>query len=58
MLKKLNLGKLTPTTLSIQMTDWSLRYPKGIMEDMLVKEDKFNFPVDIEVLDMEEHFSI
>lgn len=40
------------------MTDWSLRYPKGIMDDVLVKEDKFNFRVDIEVLDMGEHFSM
>ena len=44
--KKLNLGKLTPTTLSFQMADRSLTYPQGILEYVLVKVDKFTFPVD------------
>ena len=29
-------------------------FPKGIIEDVLVKVDKFIFPVDFVVLDMEE----
>ena len=36
------------------MADISLTYPKGIIEDVLVKVDKFIFPVDFVVLDMEE----
>ena len=54
MAKKLNLGEITPTTLSLQMVDRSLTFPKGIIEDVLVKVDKFIFPVDFVVLDMEE----
>ena len=52
--KKLNLGEITPTTLFLQMANRSLTFPKGIIEDVLVKVDKFIFPVDFVVLDMEE----
>ena len=54
MAKKLNLGEITPIALSLQMVDRSLTFPKGIIEGFLVKVDKFIFPVDIVVLDMEE----
>ena len=36
------------------MVDRSLTFPKGIIEDVLVKVDKFIFLVDFVVLDMEE----
>ena len=52
--KNPNLGELTPTALSLQMADHSLTYPQGILEDMLVKVDKFIFPVDFSVLEMEK----
>ena len=52
--KKLKLGEITPITLSLQMEDRSLTFPKGIIEDVLVKVDKFIFPVDFVVLDMDE----
>ena len=51
---KLNLSEITPTALLLQMVDRSLTFPKGIIEDVLVKVDKFIFPVDFVVLDMEE----
>ena len=54
MAKKMNLGKVTPITLSLQIPDRSLTFSKGIIEDVLVKVDKFIFPVDFVVLDMEE----
>ena len=54
MAKKLNLGEITPIALSLQMVDRSLTFPKGIIEGFLVKVDKFIFPMDIVVLDMEE----
>ena len=41
--KKLNLGKLTLTTLSLQIAYCSVTYPQGIIEDVLVKVDKFHF---------------
>ena len=51
---KLNLGTVKPTTISLQMADRSFTYPRGIIEDVLVKVDKFIFPVDFVDLDMEE----
>ena len=36
------------------MVDHFLTYPRGVIEDVLVKVDKFIFPVDFLVLDMEE----
>ncbi|XP_022861677.1 uncharacterized protein LOC111382049 [Olea europaea var. sylvestris] len=52
--KKLGLEKVNPTTLTLQLADKSITYPKGIIEEVLVKVDKFIFPVDFVVLDMEE----
>ncbi|XP_022860338.1 uncharacterized protein LOC111380906 [Olea europaea var. sylvestris] len=52
--KKLGLGKVNPTTLTLQLADRSIIYPKGIIENVLVKVDKFIFPVDFVVLDMDE----
>ena len=50
----MNLGEIELIALSLQMADRSLTYPKGIIEDVLVKVDKFIFPVDFVVLDVEE----
>ncbi|XP_022856881.1 uncharacterized protein LOC111377954, partial [Olea europaea var. sylvestris] len=54
MFKKQGLGEVKPATLTLQLVDKSITYPKGIIEDVLVKVDKFIFPVDFMVLDMEE----
>ncbi|KAK1417158.1 hypothetical protein QVD17_26281 [Tagetes erecta] len=51
---KLDLGELLPTRMSIQLADRSVKYPRGIVENMLVKVDKFVFPVDFVILDMDE----
>ena len=52
--KHLGLGEARPTTVSLQLADRSLKHPRGIIEDVLVKVDKFIFPADFIVLDMEE----
>ena len=44
--KKLGLGEAKPTTVSLQLADRSIKYLRGIIEDVLVKVDKFLFPVD------------
>ncbi|XP_073017738.1 uncharacterized protein [Primulina eburnea] len=51
---QLGIGEVKPTTISLQLADRSIKYPRGIVEDVLVKVDKFIFPVDFVVLDMEE----
>ena len=52
--KRLGLGEARPTTVTLQLADISLKHPRGIIEDVLVKVDKFIFPADFIVLDMEE----
>ena len=53
--RKLGLGdEPPPTTVSLQLADRSVTYPRGIIEDLLVKVGKFVFPSDFIVLDMEE----
>ncbi|KAL8486895.1 hypothetical protein ACS0TY_023547 [Phlomoides rotata] len=52
--KTLSLGELKPTTMNLQLADRTVTYPRGIVEDVLVKVDKFIFPVDFVVLDMVE----
>ena len=52
--KCLGLGKTRPTTVTLPLADRSLKHPRGIIEDVLVKVDKFIFPADFIVLDMEE----
>ena len=52
--KRLGLGEARPTTVTLQIVDRSLKHPRGIIEDVLVKVDKFIFPANFIVLDMEE----
>ena len=52
--KKLSLGEITPTIVTLQIADRTLEKPEGIIEDVLVKVGKFIFPVDFIILDMEE----
>ena len=47
-------AEAVPTTILLQMVDRSLTFPRGIIEDVLVKVNKFIFSVDFVVLDMEE----
>ena len=49
--KQLGLGELKPTTITLSLADRSVKIPKGIVEDVLVKMDKFYYPVDFVVLD-------
>ena len=51
--KQLGLGELKPTTITLSLADRSVKIPKGIVEDVLVKVDKFYYPVDFVVLDIE-----
>lgn len=52
--KKLGLEKVKSTRVTLQLADRSLTYPRGIIEDVLVKVDKFIFLADFVVLDTEE----
>ena len=52
--RRLGLGEARPTIVSLQLADKSLKHPRGVIEDVLVKVDKFIFPIDFIVLDMKE----
>ena len=45
-------GELKPTSVTLQFADRSIKVPRGLLEDVLVKVDEFYFPVDFLVLDM------
>ena len=51
--KQLGLGELKPTNITLSLVDRSVNIPKGIVDDVLVKVDKFYYPVDFVVLDTE-----
>ncbi|XP_070660503.1 uncharacterized protein [Malus domestica] len=52
--QKLGEGELKPTSVSLQLADRSVTYPLGILEDVIIKVDKFYLPADFIVLDMDE----
>ncbi|GKC46315.1 hypothetical protein Tco_1064037 [Tanacetum coccineum] len=54
--KRLGIGKLEPINMMIEMADKTKCTPKGIVENLLIKIDKFIFPVDFVILDMVEDF--
>ncbi|KAK5833402.1 hypothetical protein PVK06_017227 [Gossypium arboreum] len=54
MFKQLGLGKPKQPRMSIQLVDKTIRFLRGTIEDVLVKIDKFIFPVDFIILDIEE----
>ncbi|KAK5813160.1 hypothetical protein PVK06_028607 [Gossypium arboreum] len=58
MFKQLGLGEPKPTRMNIQLADRSVKYPRGIIEDVLVKVEKFIFLVDFVVLDMDEDVEV
>ena len=51
--KQLGFGELKPTNITLSLADRSVKIPKGIVKDVLVKVDKFYYPVDFVVLDIE-----
>ncbi|XP_022031027.1 uncharacterized protein LOC110931967 [Helianthus annuus] len=51
--EKLGLGDLKSTRMTLSLADKTVKYPRGIVENLLVKVDKFVFPMDFVVLDME-----
>ncbi|XP_071695446.1 uncharacterized protein [Rutidosis leptorrhynchoides] len=56
--KRLGLGELTPTRMSICLADSSFNYPIGIAENIPVRIDKFTFPADFVILEMKENDKI
>nr|GEU70359.1 hypothetical protein [Tanacetum cinerariifolium] len=54
----LGLGKLAHNKLTVELADRTVKYPKGIAENVLVGIRKFIFPVDYIILDMLEDIKV
>ncbi|GKE41796.1 hypothetical protein Tco_1469080 [Tanacetum coccineum] len=54
----LGLGELVHTRLTVELADRTMKYPKGIAENVLVGIDKFTFHVDFIILDMPEDIKV
>ncbi|GJY75156.1 putative reverse transcriptase domain-containing protein [Tanacetum coccineum] len=50
----LGLGELAHTKLTVELANRTMKYPKGIAENVLVGIGKFVFPLDFIILDMPE----
>nr|GEV91802.1 reverse transcriptase domain-containing protein [Tanacetum cinerariifolium] len=50
---KLSLPKLTPTLMTLELTDRSISQPIDVAKDVFVKVGKFHFPVDFVVVDFD-----
>ncbi|XP_070026422.1 uncharacterized protein [Nicotiana sylvestris] len=51
--KTLEIGKPRPTSMRLQMADQTMKIPLGIIDDVLVRVDKFIHPTDFVILDCE-----
>ncbi|GJW57204.1 retrovirus-related pol polyprotein from transposon TNT 1-94 [Tanacetum coccineum] len=54
----LGLGELAHTKLTVELADRTVKYPKGIAENVLVGIGKFVFPIDFIILDMPEDVKV
>ena len=52
--KRLGLWELSPTKISLQLADRYIKYPFGILEDVLIKVGDFYVLINFVVLDMAE----
>ncbi|GJY91663.1 reverse transcriptase domain-containing protein [Tanacetum coccineum] len=51
----LSLGEPKATRMSLELVDRSIQYPRGIIENVLIKVDKFILLIDFVILDMPEY---
>ncbi|GKD81470.1 DNA-directed DNA polymerase, partial [Tanacetum coccineum] len=54
----LRLSELAHTKLTVELADRTVKYPKGIAENVLVGIGKFVFPIDFIILDMPEDIKV
>ncbi|XP_020240609.1 uncharacterized protein LOC109819318 [Cajanus cajan] len=58
MLDRVGKVEVKPTRITLQLADRSIKYPYGVIENMLVKVDIFIFPADFVIMDMEEDITV
>ncbi|XP_010689473.2 DNA damage-inducible protein 1-like [Beta vulgaris subsp. vulgaris] len=52
--KKLNMGELKPTRISLQLADRTVKFSLGILQDVPLRVGKFFIPCDFVVMEMKE----
>jgi len=57
-MQKAPSGEFETTTIFIQLTDCSAKYPMGILQDMLLQVEKFFIPCDFMVMEMDDNAQI
>ncbi|RDX82431.1 hypothetical protein CR513_36780, partial [Mucuna pruriens] len=55
--KSLNLGALEPTGMEIQLANWSVVQPLGVLKDVLVQVNNLILPTNFYILDMKDETS-
>jgi hypothetical protein len=58
LLKRIDIGDLKPTKMTLQLADRSIIYPAGVLEDIPIKVGKIYIPMDFVVVDIEEDSEI
>ncbi|XP_017438189.1 uncharacterized protein LOC108344235 [Vigna angularis] len=58
MFEKIEGLEFKPTRMTLQLADRSLKYAYGVVEDVLMKVDKFLFLVDFVIMEMEEDVNV
>ncbi|XP_070004084.1 uncharacterized protein [Nicotiana sylvestris] len=56
--KTLGIGKPRPTSTRFQMVDCTMKRPLGIIDDVLVRVDKFILPTDFVILDCKVDYEV
>ncbi|XP_057747305.1 uncharacterized protein LOC130966511 [Arachis stenosperma] len=56
-MRRLSIEEVKPTRMSLQLADRSMVIPNGVVENLLVKVEKFIFPADFVILDLDEEGS-
>ncbi|XP_070030848.1 uncharacterized protein [Nicotiana sylvestris] len=56
--KTLGFGRPRPTSMRLQMADRTMKRPLGIIDDVLVRVDKFILPTDFVILDYEVDYEV
>ncbi|XP_070008652.1 uncharacterized protein [Nicotiana sylvestris] len=56
--KTLGIGQPRPTSMRLEMMDRTMKRPLGIIDDVLVRVDKFILPADFVILDCEVDYEV
>ena len=57
-IKKVGELEIKPSQMTLQLADRSIKYTHGVVEDVLVKVDKFLFLIDFVIMDMKEDVEV